>query len=276
MAPLEPDKIYYRFHMSTYQHFLQEQDNKDTLQPYLHRALTVLDSITHISVNQREHGLTTSQEGYLPLRNATERLLYAELLRHHYFDHHSTNRWLTYFNTHLDWTAIWVSCHNPLSLATTVTVIWEQLHLNFYTTYMYNKWHQAQHPCPLCDHLPTSRMHLICECPLTLQLWSLLQPVLQHLTPHPATSFEMAFGLSGTTPSVLLRNWITFNLRELLQQQERYAYHSATPLHNLDLIKHALNRTIANALQDNFFPILAWTAYPHFLPVTLFIIFLPL
>ena len=263
---LTPDKVYHRMRMYTYQQFLTEQDNRVAVRSFLYRAPVLLSSITHISVNRKEHGMVTIQDGYLPLRKVTERILYEELLRPTYLDHHSTYKWWDYFQTILDWPLIWQACHNPLSQEHVTAFIWEQLHLNYYTTYNYNQWHRQSlpQPCPFCHTVPPDPFHLILHCPLTLALWNQLTPVLQRLHPSAVTHHEMAFGILGTTHVILLRNWLTFRLRICIHEHERQAYH-APGLPYEDLIRHALNRAVSQELQDRLTLFTARGQLPLFL-----------
>ena len=261
---LRPTKMYNRLRMYTYHQFLVEQDHVDAGRKYCHIATETLTSIAHISVNRQEHGMVTIEHGYLPLRNVPERLLYEEIARTAYLDHHSTGKWLECFSTYLDWPLIWQACYNPLSREHTTAVIWEQLHLNYYTTYTYNIWHHTQHSCPLCHAIPLSAFHLMLTCPVTLALWRLLQPILLRLHPDPVTSEEMAFGLMGATPSHLLRNWLTFHLRECIQVQERRAYHSPASPH-VALIQAAVNRAVSQELRERLTLAQARSHLPLFL-----------
>ena len=259
-----PTKMYNRLRMFTYGQFLVEQDHVDSGRKYCHIATELLSAIAHISVNRKEHGMVTIEHGYLPLRQITERLLYEEIVRTAYLDHHSTEKWGSCFSTYLDWPLIWQACHNPLSRDHTKAVVWEQLHLNYYTTYTYNKWHQSQQSCPLCHTPPLSVFHLILTCPVTLHLWRQLSPLLTSLHPDPVTPEEMAFGLLGATPPHLLRNWLTFHLRECIQEQERRAYHAPNSPHVV-LIQAAVNRAVTQELRDRLTLAQARTHMPLFL-----------
>ena len=264
---LRPDKHFTRMRMYTYLHFLTQQDNMEAHRSYVHRATVLLNSITHISVNRREHGMDTIQYGYLPLRKVTEKILYAEILRTTYLDHRSIHQWREYFQAYLDWPLIWQACHNPLSQERTTALIWEQLHLNYYTTFNYNKWHPLQQPahCPLCHGLPLTPFHLILTCPLTISLWCQLQPLLQRLHPSPVTPQEMAFGLLGSSPTILLRNWLTFHLRACIHAHERFAYHHPQGLTHEVMVRAALNRAVTQELQDRLTLFTARDQLPLFL-----------
>ena len=121
---------------------------------------------------------------------------------------------------------MWHSVHNPLSTEDTKTLIWEQIHLNMYTTYSYNKWHKSSAECPLCSQIPQSEFHNILECETVHNMWRQIEPHLIEIHPIPVTPFEMAFGLPGKTRNEVLRNWLTFLLREIISLQERPAYHN--------------------------------------------------
>ena len=57
----------------------------------------------------------------------------------------------------------------------------------------------------------------------------------------------MAFGLQGTSPKIVLRNWLTFLLRELIIKQEKMAYHNGLGFGNMVILKHTFN---ARVLQE--------------------------
>ena len=53
----------------------------------------------------------------------------------------STAKWVDKRRTPIEWDKVWQSGHNPLSAEETTSFVWEQIHLNMYTTHSYNKWH---------------------------------------------------------------------------------------------------------------------------------------
>ena len=114
--------------------------------------------------------------------------------------------------------------HNCLATEDTKSVIWEQLHLKMYITYSYNKWHKRDDTCPLCLQQVT-----FCRPVLRrVSLWSQITPppLLRLINPVRVTEQEMAFGILGTAPAVTLRNWLTYELRVCILQQETLAYHN--------------------------------------------------
>ena len=68
----------------------------------------------------------------------THKQLYEESLLNIYRDHHSQAKWTEKLNTAIVWEHVWTAVHNSLVENETKTIIWEQLHLNFYTQYKYN------------------------------------------------------------------------------------------------------------------------------------------
>ena len=232
-------RIIFRF----YQQFLDEQRKRDTGR-LADQDIVELHAAMHtIHYDRREHAIVTNAApGYMPLRTVSERDLYYELLHPQYRLHHSTLKWQEYFGF-LDWSKIWAGVHNPLANETTRSMIWEHLHLNFPTTYTMNKFYKRSDPCPLSGVVPFSRKHLIIPCPFVQRLWSDLSPFLHRVHPGPVTEYEMVFGLEGNSPPIVLRNWLTFKLRQVLFV---YAY-QASLQHvrpHLHLVKSRFNQQI--------------------------------
>ena len=107
-------------------------------------------------------------------------------------------------------------------------MIWEQIHLNFYTQYSYNKWHRKNEICPLCHKTPDSIYHIMLFCDFSVQLWNDIEPILKQLHNAPISNEEKAFGvvLKNLTAGPLVRNWLTFLLREFIAEEERRSYHT--------------------------------------------------
>ena len=162
-----------------------------------------------------------------------------------YKEHHSKTKWEQKFSTeNIDWDKVWKSLNNPITSEYTKTLIWEQIHFNEYTTYSYNKWHNANQNCPLCLQHPETKFHITLQCPMTISLWSEIEPHLQSIHPANITDTEKTFGILGDTPNIILRNWLTFTLRQCILEQERKAYYNKKGMQNLIDIKLAYNQTI--------------------------------
>ena len=166
------------------------------------------------------------------------------MLLSYYNDHHSTTKWLQKISTYIEWNEVWQSVHNPLSSEDTTTLIWEQIHLNMYTTHSYNKWHKSEDPCPLCNTTPLDEFHITLHCTTVQNLWKEIEPHLLQIHPVPITEHEMAFGIPGKTKNITLRNWLTFLLRSIIAQQERIAYHNKKGQHNEIEIKINYNEEV--------------------------------
>ena len=226
-----------------YRQFLTEQGKRD-YGLLADDALVTSHALMHsILYNEREHAMfTNTTDRYLPLRSVTEGVLYTELLYPQYRLHHSTTKWQELFGF-LDWPKIWVSVHNPIANETTKSIIWEQIHLNFDTTYTVNRMRRRADPCSLCGDVPTVLHHILLTCPFVRQLWTDLSPFLLLVHPGPVTDYEMAFGLEGHSPSIDLRNWLTFKLRQIVK-----AYEYPASLHpncdHLTLVKTRYNQQI--------------------------------
>ena len=80
--------------------------------------------------------------------------------------------------------------------------------------------------CLLCQEeiMDNDCFHLILNCPFVKKLWIEITPFLLKLHQAPVNEEEMSFGLYGSSPRILVRNWLTFLLRELIIRQEKTAF----------------------------------------------------
>ena len=195
---------------------------------------------------RKEDILVTNKGKEIKFTQITQKQLYEEALIRVSGDHHSQVKWVEKLNTSISWEKVWKAVHNILSTNKTINTVWQQIHLNFYTQYSYNKWHKTQDICPLCQKLPESIYHLILNCECTIRLWEDIEPILKKLHPMPVTEEEKAFGVveEKQTTGILLRNWLTFLLRQCISEVEREAFYAPNRF-NIGKIKRKLNETLA-------------------------------
>ena len=143
----------------------------------------------------------------------------------------------------MEWDKVWNSVHNPLATEETTSFVWEQIHLNMYTTYSYNEWHKTNLPCPLFTQT-IDEFHLILDCPVVVSLWKEIEPLLLRIRPSPVTEQEKIFGMLGNSPAIVLRNWLTYVLRFCIYRQENSAYHYKKGLLNATDIKLIYNTQV--------------------------------
>ena len=126
----------------------------------------------------------------------------------------------------------------------------EQIHLNNYTTYSYNKWHQNEDPvpCPFCLQIPLERHHIPISCTVIAQVWQELEVHLKAIKFLPLTDDEKIFGMHGTTPDVVLRNWLTYLFRRIVAEHEGRAFHNKKGPSNAIDIKIAHNQKVKSEL----------------------------
>ena len=156
----------------------------------------------------------------------TQKQLYEDtILKTYSQDHACSAKWVEKLNTVILWEEVWNTLYySSWLMNTTKTAIWEQIHLNFYTQYSYNKWHRVSGGvCPLCNMIPRSIYHIILHCGYANDAWGRLYPVLYSLHSQPITDEEKALGIIHIKPTVgiRLRNWLTYNLREQILHFER-------------------------------------------------------
>ena len=63
-------------------------------------------------------------------------------------------------------------------------------------------------------------------------MWNDIEPILKQLHNAPISNEEKAFGvvLKNLTAGPLVRNWLTFLLREFIAEEERRSYHTKKSL----------------------------------------------
>ena len=223
--------------------------------PYNAHVAKIYDKITHTDFRGRSENTMYDRDTQtrLPLTNITQKMVYNELIRLDYKEHHSIAKWEQRFPREtIVWSTVWEALHNPVSHEQTKSIVWEQIHLNDFCTYSYNKWHNSNDACPLCEVLPTSAFHLTLECAVTNNLWAEIEPHLYRLVPRRITEEEKVFGLHGKQPEVILRNWLTFFLRQIISQYESIAYHNKLGRRNEEKIKLAYNEKVKDEVWHKF------------------------
>ena len=250
----------------TYGSIMEEYEKEQNKQPHNKHVSNIYRKIIHKDLENRDHNeiLNPRTNEYVPFEKTTHKSIYEYLIFLHYKDHHCKDKWETYLgNTNINWDNVWKSLSNPISTEDTKTIIWEQIHLNSYTTYSYNKWHKSQQNCPFCTQVPANRFHITHECTALTSLWTELEPHLKAIHPVPLSNTEKAFGLHGHSPSIILRNWMTFLLRETIADQERIGYYNQKGLGNVKDIKLAYNQNVKTEVwvKYNIYKHLGRTSY---------------
>ena len=175
----------------------------------------------------------------------TQKDIYEDTILRKSGDHKYQTKWAKRFNIIILWDAVWNSVHSSLHS----NYIWEQLHLNFYSQSSPNKWHDTLDFCPLCHEIPTDIFHIMLNCKFTNTLWEDLQSLLYRLQSKRINDEEKALGLINikSSPGILLRNWVTFKLREQILKFEKIAYHSGGV--NINSFKVDFNHSMASEVK---------------------------
>ena len=81
----------------------------------------------------------------------------------------------------------------------------------------------------MCKNIPEDIYHIMLHCEFANKLWEEIEPLLKKIHTGSVTEEEKAFGIvqKKQTNGILLRNWLTYLLREFIAREERAAYHSA-------------------------------------------------
>ena len=237
-----------------YQSVADEYTKKSLHVPYKDYVANIFERIAHMHIMGRaQHTVyITSVQARLSFGAVTYKNVYEELLGRNYLEHHSVEKWEIKFSETIDWEKVWISTNNPPTTEDVKTTIWEQIHLNDYCTYNYNKWHNKQDLCPLCPQVPQTKFHLTLDCLVTQNLWKGLEPHLTRLSHTPVLDQEKIFGLKGSTPGIILRNWLTFLLRHCIVEQERIAYHNKKGLLNENELKLEFNERVKSEVMAKY------------------------
>ena len=239
---------------------LLEEKSKEALHfPY---DRTLVNLVDHIILNVGTMDLGAVKDDLVFLGNGdklkmiqiTQKDLYEDAILSKSVDHVHQIKWAERLNELIVWEEVWSSVHDFLLSNSTKTAIWEQLHLNFYTQYSYNKWHSEANHCPLCDELPADIFHIITDCPFVNELWTHIQPTLLKLYGKPLDDGEKSLGIVHIkrSPGIMLRNWVGYKLREEILLLERRAYHSSQAP-SIDLFKAKFNQSLAREVRQFIF-----------------------
>ena len=170
-----------------------------------------------------------------PFNSITPKIIYAELIHAQSTSHIYQEKWGLQQRSLglIEWDKVWSTVQNQFFTEELKSSIWNQIHLNFYTTYNYNKWKKTLNPCPLCRKIPPNVFHVIFDCKFTKLLWIRIEKTLLRILPKPVTPYEKALGLQPSNKKeeipLILRNWITFSVRHYILQEERKAYRRKSP-----------------------------------------------
>ena len=181
----------------------------------------------------------------------TQRDLYEDAILYRSREHSYKTKWANELQILIVWDEVWDSVHNFPMTNKTKNAIWEQLHLNFYTQYSYNKWHKVEETCPLCKKKPQSIFHIILHCDYVNDIWAQLQPTLIKLSRRPLDDAEKSLGIVQIKkpPSLIIRNWLGYKLREHILLFEKRAYRQSG-IPSVEIFKATYNQSIARDVKD--------------------------
>ncbi len=253
--PLIINKTCEKFKAYTYGDIVSEHQKQQNGEAHKKYVAFIYEKIKFKDVEDRDENqiFDIAMNEYVDFLKAPHKFVYEQLIMLTYRDHPYTTKWPNYFQQQtINWTKVWEAINNPISLEDTKTIVWDQVHLNEYTTYSYNKWHNAQQICPFCEKVPDTKFHITIECPIVQLLWSEVEVHLQNIYQAPVTAMEMVFGLSGTTPDIILRNWLTFLLRSCIVTQENIAFHNKKYQGNAIDIKLNFNNRLKAEIWEKY------------------------
>ena len=231
-----------------------EHEKKERGEDYNKTLARYYDRIEIDPDNNDEFTMTIlSKEGtkIMPMATIEEKDVYISLIKQKFYRLHiSEIKWIEYFSADfLDFQDIWLALQNNIVSEATRSCIWEQIHLNYFTTYWFNKISGEENICPLCKEIPQSMKHILLECTLVKKLWREIEEKIRLLVPDAVGEHEMVFGLTKDTkkPEHKVRNWITYKLREIISKQEKITY-DKPHINNERQIKLKVNKDIVKEM----------------------------
>ena len=237
---------------------LFEEKAKEARNVQYDKKLVSLANNIRLAIMNMDHKLIKEDLVFLGNTNTvkmkyiTQKDLYEDAILYRSREHSYKGKWAGELPaTLILWDEVWETVHKFPMTNKTKSAIWEQLHLNFYTQYSYNKWNNAKEPCPLCKKEPKSIFHIILHCDYVNDIWAQLQPTLLKLSSRSLNDEEKALGIVQikTPPCIIVRNWLGYKLREHILLFERRAYHQSK-IPSVEIFKATYNQSIAKEVKD--------------------------
>ena len=91
--------------------------------PHRRHTANLFDCIILRDLDDRQHYLLNTVHGNYKFQKVTQKILYEQLLKLHYRDHHSPAKWKEKLQTPIEWEKVWRSVHNPLSTEETTSFV---------------------------------------------------------------------------------------------------------------------------------------------------------
>ena len=180
-GPIPIKKYFEDGNFYTFGQFLDEKTKQARDQPYDRRVTSLCDKVAMKINVKKEDKLVLSNGEEIKLNFVTHHHLYEDKISKITGFHHSQLKWLDALQILIVWDDVWYTVHNYLSTYKTTSIIWQQIHLNFYTQYSYNKWHKANNACPLCGQIPKDIFHIILRCETVTKIWKIMELLLLRL-----------------------------------------------------------------------------------------------
>ncbi len=229
---------------------LNESSKENRNLPFDKKITSLLNHIVLDTDVKKDDMVYLGDTREIKMSMITQKDLYEDaILKTYSQDHSYSAKWVQKLDTVIIWEEVWNTVHHPYLTNTTKTAIWEQIHLNFYTQYSYNKWHDKNDPCSLCNRIPESIYHIMLHCDYANNAWTRLTPVLSKLNSKPVTEEEKALGIVHIKPTIgiRLRNWLTYKLREQILHFEKIGYHCASAI-TPKCFKASFNRSVTEEI----------------------------
>ena len=140
---IKPTKYLEKNKIFTFGQLLQEKAKEIQKIPHKQQLTNLLDIIQIFAFARKEDSLIKRNGGEeVKFTEITQKILYEEAIFGKSKAHHSEIKWFHKLSTSIDWEDTWKAVHNFLNKNQTKTIIWQQIHLQHYTQYSYNKWHK--------------------------------------------------------------------------------------------------------------------------------------
>ena len=91
--------------------------------------------------------------------------------------------------------------------------MWEMLHLNYYCAYKAFKYYNEVNRCKLCGEAEADSFHIILSCPVHKEVFQKFHGIYREIDGKDMTERESIFGLQDSGDKTLLRNFLTFIIK---------------------------------------------------------------
>ena len=140
--------------------------------------------------------------------------------------------------------------------------MWEMLHLNYYCAYKAFKYYKEVNRCKLCGEAEADSFHIILSCPVHKEVFQKFQGIYRAIDGKDMTVRESIFGLQDSGDKTLLRNFLTFIIKNSIFRMRNVYF--ASKRHATTGVLSRIHKDIRNELNNKLLLYLSRNRLPRF------------